>query len=332
MLPVPGDGRYEWAGYLSGNLLPRILNPAAGFYSSANEYNVPDNYAYKGLTNTRGWADPYRQQRIQEVLAANNRQTVADSSRLQFDELSIPARTLVPMLAGLTSTDPDVTDALNRLRAWNYVESADSVAATIFELWLPRVLTRVSQTVVPQNARALIGTLSRPVVFRYLATPNPTFGSDPVAGRNTALLETLKATMTDLRTRQGNDPASWQWGKLHHIQFEHELNGFLAPATAASFATERFPVGGSGDTVHRATYRTSDFRVTSGASYRQVIDVSDWDKSIWINVPGQSSDPKSPYYKNLLEAWAKGEYFPMVFSRAAVDSKRGDTLTLRPSR
>jgi penicillin G amidase len=236
----------------------------------------------------------------------------------------------VPMLAGLTSSDADVTDALNRLRSWNFVESTDSVAATIFELWLPRVLTRVSNTVVPQAARSLIGTLSRPVVFEKLAAPDASFGANPVEGRNTALLETLKAAMTDLRTRQGNDATAWNWGSLHHIKFDHELSAFLAPATAASFATERFPVGGSGDTVHRATYRTSDFRVTSGASYRQVLDLSDWDKSIWINVPGQSADPKSPYYKNLLEAWSKGDYFQMAFSRAAVESKRADTLNLRP--
>ena len=330
MLPVPGDGRYEWAGYLSGNLLPRILNPSSGYYSSANEFNVPDNYAYKHLTNTRGWADPYRQQRVTEVLSASASHTVAGSARLQFDELSIPARTLVPMLAGLTSTDADVTDALNRLRSWNYVESTDSVAATIFELWLPRVLTRVSNTVVPQSARSLIGTLSRPVVFARLATPDATFGPDAIAGRNTALLETLKATMTDLRARQGNDVAAWNWGALHHIKFDHQLAEFLSPATAASLATERFPVGGSGDTVHRATYRASDFRVTSGASYRHVIDVGDWDKSLWINVPGQSADPKSPFYKNLIEAWAKGEFQQMAFSRGAVDARRADTLNLLP--
>ena len=104
----------------------------------------------------------------------------------------------------------------------------------------------------------------------------------------------------------------------------------IAPATAASLATERFPVGGSGDTVHRATYRTSDFRVTSGASYRHVIDVGDWDKSLWINVPGQSADPKSPFYKNLIDAWAKGEFQQMAFSRGAVDAKRADTLNLLP--
>ena len=332
ILPVPGDGRYEWIGYLSGSLLPRIFNPAAGFYATANEYNVPDDYAYRGLTNTRGWAEPYRYQRIAEVLSASTNHTVADSARLQIDQLSIPARTLVPMLRGLASTDPDVAEALARLGGWDFVVSVDSVAASIFEVWLPKVLTRVSNTVVPESARSLIGTLSRPVVFAKLAEPDSTFGGDPAAGRNAILLETLKSAMTDLRTRLGNDMTTWNWGSLHHIQFEHALGEFLTPEAAAALGTARYPVGGDGDTVHRGSYRTSDFRVTSGASYRQVIDLSNWDNSLTINVPGQSADPKSPYYQNLIEAWSKGEYFPMAFSRGAVEGQKADTLTLSPKK
>jgi penicillin amidase len=332
ILPVPGDGRYEWRGYLSGTLLPRVLNPAQGFYATANEYNVPEDYAYSGMTNTRGWADPYRFQRISEVLSASTNHTVQDSARLQIDQLSIPARTLVPMLAGLKSADPDVAEALERLRAWDFVESVDSVAASIFEVWLPKVLTRVSNTVVPEGARSLIGTLSRPVVFAKLASPDASFGADPAAGRDAALLETLKSAMSDLRTRLGNDMSTWNWGSLHHIKFEHALSDFMSPEAAEALATARYPVGGSGDTVHRTSYRASDFRVTSGASFRQVIDLSNWDNSLTINVPGQSADPKSPYYQNLIEAWSKGEYFPMAFSRGAVEAQKADTLTLSPKK
>lgn len=331
MLPVPGDGRYEWAGYLPGSLLPRVLNPQQGFYATANEFNVPADYAYRSMSAT-AWAEPYRFQRASEVLAAASGHTVADSARLQIDELSIPARTLGPLLAGLSSNDPEVNDALLLLRGWNHVVSTDSVAATIHELWMPRLVTQVSQRMVPAAGRALFGSLSRPVVLAKLAAPDAVFGADPVAGRNAVLLDTLKATLEELKTLRGWDKAAWQWGQLHHIQFEHELTPFLTEAQAAPLATPRFPVGGSNDTLHRASFRTSDFRVTSGASYRQVIDLADWDNSLAINVPGQSADPASPYYKNLVEAWAKGEYFPMAFSRAKVDSLRADSLTLRPQR
>lgn len=331
LLPVPGDGRYEWAGYLPGTLLPRELNPAAGFFSTANQFNVPANYSYAGLANTMGWAEPYRQQRIVEVLSGASNHSVQDSARLQIDELSIPARTLVPLLQGLTSADPDVALALQRLRGWNFVVSTDSVAATIWNVWRPKVLARVSQLIIPAAGRSVFGTLSQPVVFERLATPGPAFGSDPVAGRNTVLLETLASAMADLRALRGNDVEAWRWGDLHHIQFEHELAGFMTASQADSLATARFPVGGDNDTVHRASFRASDFRVTSGASYRQVIDVADWDRSLAINLPGQSADPASPYYKNLIEAWSKGEYFPLAFSRAAVDGVRADSFTLRPT-
>lgn len=330
LLPVPGDGSYEWAGFLPGALLPRIFNPPTGFIATANEYNVPPDYAYRGLSTPAGWAEPYRVQRITEVLSAASRHTVQDSMRLQYDDLTIPGRILTQYLGGLSSTDPDTLEALSLLRAWNHVASVDSVAATVFELWMPKVVARVTELMVPASARSLFGTLDKRIVFAKLAAPDAVFGVDPVAGRNAMLLETLKAAMTDLRTRQGDDRARWNWGSLHHIQFDHELAPFLTPQLAQQLATARFPVGGTNDTVHRATYRTSDFRVTSGASYRHVIDLSDWDKSMALNVPGQSADPDSPYYRNLLEPWAKGEFFPMAFTRGAVDRLKADSVTLRP--
>ena len=330
LLPVPGDGRYEWSGHLPGSLLPRVLNPEAGFYATANEFNVPANYAYGNITNSMGWAEPFRQQRIVEVLSTATGHTVADSARLQIDELSIPARTLVPLLQGLSSDDPDVTMALDRLRTWNFVVSTDSVAAPIWEVWRPKVMSAVSQLVVPAAGRSVFGNLTQPVVFARLAAPDAVFGADPAVGRNALLLTTLKSAMTDLQALRGADLNAWRWGDLHHIQFEHALAPFLSSGQADSLATARYPVGGDNDTVHRASYRASDFRVTSGASYRQVIDLADWDNSLAINVPGQSSDPDSPFYDNLLEKWSKGEYFPMVFSRGAVDAARHDTFTLRP--
>lgn len=330
-LPVPGDGSYEWAGYLPGALLPRVLNPAQGFYATANEFNVPADYAYRSMSAT-SWAEPYRFQRATEMLTATPRHTVADSARMQIDELSIPARTLGGLLGALTSADAEVNQALGLLRGWNHVVSTDSAAATLHQLWLPRLLTRVTELTVPAAGRSVFGTLSRPVVLAKLAAPDAAFGADPAAGRDAVMLETLKAAMAELKTRQGNDPANWQWGLLHHIQFEHELAGFLTGDQAAALATPRYPVGGDGDTLHRASYRTSDFRVTSGASYRQVIDLADWDRSLAINVPGQSADPKSTHYKDLIERWAKGEYFPMAFSRSKVDSLRADSMTLRPQK
>jgi penicillin amidase len=68
-----------------------------------------------------------------------------------------------------------------------------------------------------------------------------------------------------------------------------------------------------------------------GASYREIMDVADWDRSVVTNVPGQSGQPESPFYGNLLQLWDRAEYFPLVYSRGRVDKESAHKLTLRPS-
>jgi penicillin G amidase len=68
-----------------------------------------------------------------------------------------------------------------------------------------------------------------------------------------------------------------------------------------------------------------------GASYREIFDVADWDRSLIINVPGQSGQPGSPFYDNLLQLWADNGYFPLVFSPRAIDKAAKYRLTLKPS-
>jgi penicillin amidase len=50
------------------------------------------------------------------------------------------------------------------------------------------------------------------------------------------------------------------------------------------------------------------------------------------NPPGQSGQPGSPYYGNLLDGWANGEYFPLRYTRKAVDAAAAHRLRLIPAR
>ncbi|KNY12388.1 penicillin amidase [Achromobacter piechaudii] len=330
MLPVPGNGDFEWRGVLPGSALPRAYNPPEGYVATANEFNLPADYAYRDMS-ARTWAEPYRVQRIREVLADGSRLTVQQSQDLQYDNLSIPARTLGTYAKALNSADPAVNDALGLLKDWDYRMDTDSRAATVYAFWLPEVVKRVSDLYVPANGRAAFGDLSTRKTLEKLAAPDAAFGAQPERGRDALLLQALNDGVQKLRAKLGPDSTQWQWGKLHHIQFEHSLASLLPPETAKAYGTPRYPVGGDNDTVHRGTFRKSDFRQISGSSYRQVIDVANWDNSRVQNVPGQSADPRSPYYQNLLKGWATGEYFPMAFSRAKVDREKADTLTLKPT-
>src|SRR5262249_4275014 len=136
LLPVPGDGRYEWNGYLPIGSLPSELNPARGFKATANNYLMPPDFKYPEAMHFE-WADPYRADRISEVLGSGRMFSIAEVMRLQNDDLSLPARALVPMLASLDLKDA-AAQARDRLKGWDFALDADSVAAGIYEMWQRR--------------------------------------------------------------------------------------------------------------------------------------------------------------------------------------------------
>jgi penicillin amidase len=62
------------------------------------------------------------------------------------------------------------------------------------------------------------------------------------------------------------------------------------------------------------------------------MDVSTWDRSLATNTPGQSGQPGSPFYGNLLPLWAENRYFPLHFSAKAVQAHARHRLTLTPAK
>jgi penicillin amidase len=104
LLPVPGDGRYEWDGFMDVDELPVESNPSRGWIATANEMNLPEDYPCEKRKISFEWYAPYRYQRIAEVLEGNPRFTAQDSVDLQTDYLSMPARRIVSS-AGRTAPD-----------------------------------------------------------------------------------------------------------------------------------------------------------------------------------------------------------------------------------
>jgi penicillin amidase len=122
-------------------------------------------------------------------------------------------------------------------------------------------------------------------------------------------------------------PSQWTWGAIHRATWEHALAS--TDPLRAIFNLPDVPRGGDGNTPFATG---SGRRQTSGASFREVIDLSDWDRSTMINVPGASGQPGSPFYGNLLELWADERYHPMLFSRKAVEANTAARLLLNPAR
>jgi penicillin G amidase len=330
VLPVPGDGEYEWQGFLDPSELPRLLNPPAGWIGTANQYNLPAGYPHVQVSG-REWAAPFRYRRIAEVLGSGRPVTVEDAMRLQYDDTSLPARELVPLLKGLATATPAVEAALRALRGWDFVLSPDSAPAAIYEAWLAELHKAVLSRYAPgERAADPSGLLSMAALVRILEEPDGAFGSDPAAGRDAVLLESLGKAVVRLEQALGPDASTWRWGRLHRVAIDHTLSTAGSRAPRETIDVAPLPLGGDGFTVHNTAYRESDYRQTSGATYRQVIDVGDWDRSMTLNAPGQSGDPRSPHYRDLFPLAAEGRYVPMVFSREKVMDAAERIITLEP--
>ncbi|MFI4933301.1 MAG: penicillin acylase family protein [Caulobacterales bacterium] len=333
LMPVPGDGRYEWRGFLSADQLPSVHNPKDGWWASANEMNLPAGYPVAERKVGFEWSDPSRITRIKAVLGANAHVTLADAMALQMDATSPEACRLRALLAPLTAVDPDAAAGLALLKPWDCKEGVESAAAALYEDWAVRRLgPALVAKVTPAAAQTLVGAGSPDAVISYLEAPGAELGADPKAARDGVLLESLGAAVREVRALLGPDPARWSWGALHRATFAPAAARLADPALAAQMTVGPLQVRGSASTPAAATWRLSDFGAISGASYRMVVDVGAWDNSVAINTPGQSGDPFNPHYRDLFPLWAGGDYVPLLFSRPAVDGAARDVLDLTPGR
>ncbi|MBS0409788.1 MAG: penicillin acylase family protein [Proteobacteria bacterium] len=332
LLPVPGDGRYEWKGALAADQLPSEHNPARGWFASANEMNLPADYPIAQRKVGFEWSDPTRITRIKQVLGANDHVTLADAMALQMDPTSAEAGRLVKLLAPLSSADLDAATGLALLKGWDGRETVNSAAAALYEIWAVRKLGPATvAAAAPPAARPLIGAGSLDAVVSLLEAPDATLGADPKSVRDAILLASLADAVRDTRALLGPDTARWSWGALHKATFRPAAAALADPALAAQMTVGPLQVRGSASTPAAATWRPSDFAAISGASYRMVVDVGNWDASVAVNTPGQSGDPFSPHYRDLFPLWAGGDYFPLAYSDAAVDAAARDEIDLSPA-
>jgi penicillin amidase len=327
LVPVPGDGRYEWAGYLPMLQKPHAFNPPEGFIATANNNMTPATYPHLDAIGYT-WADPYRYDRIVEVLRAGNKLTIADMERLQTDYLSLPARQLVPLLRGVRGSSQASERARQALLDWNFVLDASSVPAGIYEAWVEQLEDRVEALVLTADARRVLRGVSTKRMIDWLSAPDSRFGTDPLAGRDRLLRESVDAAVGELTKRFGAEMSAWHWGqpRYHHVQIQHPMSAAVSEDVRRRLEVGLAPRGGDGTTV--GVTGTGNQR--QGASFRIIADAADWDAAVGTTTPGQSGNPNSPHYRDLFELWASDRYFPVAYSRERVESMTESKIVLAP--
>ncbi|MBE2998648.1 penicillin acylase family protein [Nocardiopsis sp. HNM0947] len=314
LLPVPGDGSHEWDGFRDD--LPYVHNPDEGFFSTANEYNQPEdnNLGYE-------WDPGFRQDRITEVLGGGDPHTLEEAGDLQNDDVDLTVREALPLLESIIGRDAEASAAAELLTGWDGDHTVDSAPAALYQTWFARHLgPAFYEAVSPELAAFADHTEDAGALLDALHHPEEWLDGDPEAERDRILVESLAAAYEDVAGSLGADPSQWRWGDLHHTVFEHPLDGDLGP----------FERQGSNHTVNRSGMDQSEYRHNAGASYRMVLDVGEWDSSLAVNGPGQSGDPDSPHYDDHVDPWREGDYVPLHYSEDAVEADTQHTIALIP--
>ena len=328
MVPVPGDGSHEWDGYLPIIAKPNLYNPESGIFLTSNENVTPNDYIHKDAVGF-SWSDPYRGDRVAEVLHSGQQQTLSSMAALQTDYTSIPARELVPMLKNLDLMDEHTAKAQSLLLAWSdYQLDKNSIEAGIYVAWERALKQNMTDLLVPKAVQPY-HSMQMKKVIDWLVLPDNKFGNDPIQGRDDFLIAAFKKAVNSLTKKLGEDMNQWQYGqeKYKHIYLKHPMSNAVKADMRKKLDVGPAPRGGNGYTVGSTGGRDNQ---PSGGSFRIIVDCVDWDACLGTNSPGQSGNPDDKFYDNLFDIWAKDKFFPVFYSRKKVESVSDKVMILQP--
>jgi len=331
LVPSPGwSGQYDWRGRLEFEDLPTAFNPPDGLWANANHNAARKSQHFFG----REFIDPARYHRIRQVLESKERHSAVDFGALQADEVSLPGRRVASLLGTQVQVSGRLEQrAIDELRWWDGRVSADSVAASIYEVFRNELVRARFSSAVGDLLPALLGVGPHPLLAEmssqyFLQTQRVLAyleenGSDAVVG------QAFRASVQHLARQLGPDISTWQWGRLHTLSIQHALS--IRKPLGLLFSIQAFPWSGDLETVRAGGAQPS--KLTAGgpiSAYRFIADCADWDNSLSCIPTGQSGHRGSPHYADQVDAWRRVAYHPLAFTRPAVARVARHTLRLTP--
>ena len=338
---MPASGADPAAGWLPGVVpfeeMPFHVGGGDDLVVTANNRPVPEGVGpYLGAE----WTNGYRAARITEALRARTDWDVRGCLALQLDQTSLVWRDVGPTVLEAEATSPDAAMALEMLRDWNGQVGADSPAAAIFEVFLHEIGLRIARAKAPGAWRWVLGAgvhRLRPFnnyAVRRISHTVRLIREQPEGwfegGWPSQLGEALGAAVGRLRDRLGTSPQRWAWGQARPLTFVHALGG--ASPLSALFDVGPFPWGGDTTTVGMCTSDPIDpfGHPAIVATLRMVVEVGRWDEAVFVLQGGQSGNPLSRHYRDMVPLWRRGRGIPVAWSPAAVERATRRELKLVP--
>jgi penicillin amidase len=330
IVPVPGWSKeYEWEGYIPFDKLPQSYNPSTKFIATANNKIVSDDYPY---LITHDWHSPFRVRRIAELLTKKTKLTVEDNKKIHGDFVSHAVKRILPFLLKVETEKEQEKEILKCLGEWDHEVSSDSMPALVYEVWINKLtqnilLDKLGEPLFKRlsNNLDIVNLLKYPSSFWF-----PGESNSNEENRDKIILKSLKDAFNEIKTRLGEDIENWRWGKVHTVSFQHALSSI--PGISKIFNRGPFERGGDRTTVNLTWYDpTIGFKQIHGVSYRQIIDLEDFSKSLSIHTLGQSGHPFNKHYDDMIQLWIDTEYHPMLWSEEEVKENMQSKLILHPT-
>jgi penicillin amidase len=331
LVPVPGaDDAHAWTGFVPFDALPKTRNPPSGRIVNANNRLVGPQYPYD---ITQDWDTSWRAIRIEEMLAAGGRHGVEDAAALQMDTLSTAARALVPLLLAAGPGSPRAAAAMKLMRTWDYRMRRDRPEPLIYAAWLRHLM----QAIAADELGPLYDDYgrSRPGFVVAVLTRNRHWCDDVTTPDkedcNARIALALDRALDDIAQRQGEDIARWRWGDAHRAALVNRVLTHVP--LAGRFADLDVATDGGNDTVNRGLMAESGanpFAHAHGAGFRAVYDLADLARSRFVLATGQSGNPLSPHYGDMVERWRDGGHVTIATDKETARQRAVSTLVIKP--
>jgi penicillin amidase len=296
------DSRYEWQGYIPLEHNAKVINPARGFVSSANQHPFTKDYPYYYYNNTEEY---FRNRRINNKLSELSDITIDEMMQLQNDTYHLLASEALPLMLEYLDTVDLTThqlDIYQELREWDYFTGPNQISPSYFEIWWDKLyeylwdeFDREVPMVKPNDF----------ITIRILKEYPQDSAFDRV---NTAEKETIRdvlhasylATLDSIHQwKEDNPDTDPFWYLFKNTRLMHYTN--LKP-----FSITQVPVGGNKHIINANG-------PTHGASWRLIVEMGDKIQAFGIYPGGQSGNPGSPAYDTFVGDWAQGKYFEIHF-------------------
>ena len=318
LVPINGDGNFEWEDYLEIIEKPNLFNPEKGYIATANQNVTPEDYERWDAIGY-DWADPYRGERVNSILESKDTFNMEDMTNLQIDYFSIPSKQIINMSKDYITNN---LEYFKKLIEWDNILDKNSIEAGIYIEWQTQIYFEFIKKYVPESVQKYLD------VQIYKVIEGISKMSDQE--KTEFLNKTFDLTIKSLIKKYGEENSGWVYGQENykHVKIYHPLEKVVNDSIKDIIGLDTYPRGGDGFTPGSTS---SELNQRSGGSFRVVINTKDWDNSFATNSPGQSGNPKSKFYKNLYEDWANDKFFPLLYSKSKVLKNLSDRKIYRPS-